>query len=197
MSVPQWVFVGEYLALFLLRGWYVRGLRAKKKTMQFVDPTERVLMWLTAVGFMILPLIYLLTSRLDFADYAAPDWLGWSGIPVAAATVWLFWRAHADLGTNWSPSLEICDQHELVTHGVYRFVRHPMYASIWLWAISQAMLLPNWIAGLGGLATFVPMYFLRVPREESMMKIAFGEAYAEYADRTGRIVPRLRKRGAA
>jgi protein-S-isoprenylcysteine O-methyltransferase Ste14 len=38
--------------------------------------------------------------------------------------VWLFWRSHADLGRNWSPSLELREGHELVTEGVYRYVRH-------------------------------------------------------------------------
>ena len=66
-----------------------------------------------------------------------------------------------------------------------------MYASGWLWAVSQALLLHNWIAGLAGLVAFVPLYFIRVPREERMMLDNFGDAYRAYAARTGRIVPRL------
>jgi len=191
VSIPQWVFVGEYLALFLLRFHFASGHKAKKMSARFVDVGERALIGAAFVGFMIVPVVYLVTSWLDFADYAAPAWLGWLGVPLAVATVWLFWRSHADLGKNWSPSLEIRDGHTLVTGGVYRVLRHPMYASIWLWAINQALLLPNWIAGLAGLAAFVPMYFLRVPREERMMREAFGQAYDEYAARTGRVFPPL------
>ena len=54
------------------------------------------------------------------------------------------------LGRNWSITLEIRDSHRLVTDGLYRYVRHPMYTSFWLWAIAQALLIPNWIAGLQG-----------------------------------------------
>jgi protein-S-isoprenylcysteine O-methyltransferase Ste14 len=68
-----------------------------------------------------------------------------------------------------------------------------MYASIWLWAASQALLLSNWIAGLAGIAAFAPMYFRRVPREEQMMRGAFGPAYEAYMARTGRILPRFGK----
>lgn len=86
-------------------------------------------------------------------------------------------------------SLELRDGHELVTHGMYRTIRHPMYASIWLWSLAQGMLLANWLAGWSVLPVFAAMYFLRVPREERLMVEAFGDAYREYARRTGRVVP--------
>lgn len=191
MTSLEWIFVAEYLALFVLRGWFVRGHRHKKPAVQLLDGTERVLMALVFVGFMLVPPIYLFTPLFDFSDYRRPEWLGWVGAGVAVATVWLFWRSHADLGKNWSPTIEIFEHHTLVDRGVYRRLRHPMYASIWLWGISQALLLPNWIAGLSGLAAFAPMYFLRVPREERMMLGAFGELYRAYMARTGRIVPPL------
>jgi protein-S-isoprenylcysteine O-methyltransferase Ste14 len=66
-----------------------------------------------------------------------------------------------------------------------------MYASEWLWALAQALLLQNWVAGWATLALFAPLYALRVPREERMMLDRFGEEYRAYMDRTGRIVPRL------
>jgi protein-S-isoprenylcysteine O-methyltransferase Ste14 len=103
----------------------------------------------------------------------------------------MFWRSHADLGRNWSPSLQLREGHELVTEGVYRHIRHPMYASEWLWSIAQALMLQNWVAGWAGLALFTPLYVLRVPREEQMMLDQFGEEYRAYMNRTGRIVPQL------
>ena len=100
--------------------------------------------------------------------------------------------AHRDLGANWSPSLEINSQQTLTTEGVYGVLRHPMYASQCLYSLAQALLLQNWIAGLAGLAAFVPMYLVRVPREEQMMLDHFGDAYRAYGERTGGILPRLR-----
>ena len=112
------------------------------------------------------------------------------GVVFLGAAVWLFWRAHKDLGTNWSPSLEIGVQHTLVTHGVYARICHPMYASQLLYCIAQALLLHNWIAGLAGFAAFLPMYLLRVPREERMMLDHFGSRYQQYRQRTGGLLPR-------
>ena len=47
-------------------------------------------------------------------------------------------HAHADLGLNWSITLEMRKGHELIVHGVYRRIRHPMYAAIFLFAVAQA-----------------------------------------------------------
>jgi protein-S-isoprenylcysteine O-methyltransferase Ste14 len=41
-----------------------------------------------------------------------------------------------------------------MTHGVYRLIRHPMYAAIWLLSLAQGLLLHNWLAGWAGIALF-------------------------------------------
>ena len=77
----------------------------------------------------------------------------------------------------------------LVTAGAFRYIRHPMYTAFWLWALAQAILLPNWLAGFAGLIGFGCLYAFRVPREERMMAEAFGEEWRVYAARTPRVVP--------
>ena len=64
-----------------------------------------------------------------------------------------------------------------------------MYAAFFLWALAQALLLPNWIAGPAGLVGFGTLFFLRVGREERMMEATFGDAYRAYAAHTWRVVP--------
>ena len=68
-----------------------------------------------------------------------------------------------------------------------------MYAAHWWWAIAQILLLQNWIAGLSLLVSFLPLYLVRVPREERMMLEQFGQEYRIYMSRTGRLFPRFRK----
>jgi protein-S-isoprenylcysteine O-methyltransferase Ste14 len=64
-----------------------------------------------------------------------------------------------------------------------------MYSAFWLWAIAQALLLPNWIAGFAGIAGFGILFFGRVAREERMLQQTFGDNYREYMARTGRVFP--------
>jgi protein-S-isoprenylcysteine O-methyltransferase Ste14 len=130
------------------------------------------------------------TGWLDFADYKLPNWAGWAGVIVLAGALLVFWRAHVDLGLNWSPTLEIREKHELITSGIYRFVRHPMYASQWLWVVAQPLLLQNWIAGWLNLVVFAVFYVVRVSAEEQMMIDRFGDAYRQYRQKVGAVIPK-------
>ncbi|MEM9327905.1 MAG: protein-S-isoprenylcysteine O-methyltransferase [Bacteroidota bacterium] len=153
---------------------------------------EKLLLLVVWVGMMILPVLYMFTGLLGFADYTLPLGLHIVGVLVMSAAMWLFYRSHKDLGRNWSVSLEIREEHQLISSGVYRFIRHPMYTAIWLWVIGQALLLNNYIAGLSGLVCFGLLYFFRVGQEEKMMAATFGEAYEKYKLKTGRLWPRVR-----
>ena len=150
---------------------------------------ELVLMVISGAGLGILPALYAFAGVPAFADYAFRPWLAWLGAAVFAAALWLFYRTHKDLGRNWSVTLEVREQHTLVTSGVYRRVRHPMYSAFWLWAVAQALLLPNWIAGPAGFVGFGTLFFLRVGREEALMIETFGDEYRRYMARTARVLP--------
>lgn len=153
---------------------------------------EKSLLALGSFGMGALPLVYIFTPWLNFANYRLRSWAGWTGTASFAVGLGLLWRAHADLGENWSDSLQLRQGHQLITSGIYRHIRHPIYAFGWLLGFAQAMLLQNWIAGLSGLVSFAVFYFQRVPREEQMMLDEFGEAYRAYMQRTGRVIPRLK-----
>lgn len=193
--IDQGIFNAVAIAAMLvstaIRWPHARRNRRNRIVRHMKDGLEKALMVAVFVGMMILPLLWITTGRPAFANYTRPDWLGWIGVAATASGLWLFWRSHADLGRNWSPTLEVHDAHTLVTQGVYARMRHPMYASIFLWCIAQALLLPNWVAGPAGFASFLVMYLLRVPREEQLMLDRFGTAYGDYMRRSGRIVPRL------
>ena len=103
---------------------------------------ERTLMLISYTGLFVIPLIYVLTNQPKFAGYMFHPAQAWIGTAVLVAAMALLYRTHRDLGRAWSITLEIRDQHKLITRGIYETLRHPMYAAFWLWAISQAFLLP-------------------------------------------------------
>ena len=175
----------------LIRGRFGARTKHNEKVVSRVDTRDRALVGLVFVGNIILPALYLFTPWLAFADYSLPTAVPWCGAAIMVVALWLFWRAHVDLGLNWSITLEMRKDHELIVHGVYRRVRHPMYAAIFLFAIAQGLLLQNWLAGWAGFVSVAVLYLVRTPREEKMMSEFFGQSYRDYMSTTGRLWPRF------
>jgi protein-S-isoprenylcysteine O-methyltransferase Ste14 len=179
------------VAWFAIRLPYQRRSRKIRVADAQRTLSERLVLPAAAIGLSVIPALYLATGIFGFADYRFQPWMGWCGLVVEVLFLALFHASHRQLGHNWSVTLEIRDGHSLVTDGLYRYVRHPMYSSFWLWAAAQALLLPNWVAGLSGLVGVGLLYFGRVGAEEALMQKVFGDEYRTYAERTGRVIPRI------
>ena len=183
--------IGHVGATIVIRTPHIRAHHRNAIRSSRRSPVDNVLLFGASLGGFIVPLIYVFTPWLGFADYHPRAWIGITGIAVMLIADWIFWRSHHDLGGNWSPKLDIRQDHTLITNGLYRKIRHPMYLGFWLLVIAQAMILPNWLAGFAGLLTFAPLYVYRVPKEEQMMQEQFGGAYDDYVRSTGRLFPLL------
>ncbi|MBG88852.1 MAG: protein-S-isoprenylcysteine methyltransferase [Verrucomicrobiales bacterium] len=190
---PNIAFFITWIVYFGIRHVFIKRTEGEKKTLSKMDGVERLLLLAMVPGIMVLPLLYLFSSVLSLADYSLPPIVPWIGLSVLFGSLLMFWRSHSDLGQNWSVSIELREGHELVTEGIYGRIRHPMYTSIWLWAIGQGLTLENWLAGWAVVPAFALMYFLRLPREEAMMCEKFGDQYREYMKRTGRLLPKPEK----
>lgn len=144
------------------------------------------LAWL---GSTILPLTWVFSPLFAFADYplSGPRFL--CGVIISILGLWLFRQSHIELGKNWSISLDVREGHQLVTTGLYHYMRHPMYTSIFLYALGQALVVPNWFVGPANLVAFFVLFALRVGSEEQMMTDKFRQEYQAYKLRTKRLIP--------
>ena len=118
-------------------------------------------------------------QQVSFGDVELFAWLRWSGIVLAVGTVLLLGWADYCLGKNLSVSLEIKDNHSLITSGPYRWIRHPIYASALLFSAALFLVSANWFVGLcfaGGIAILIAS---RIPREAKMMIGQFGDRYRD------------------
>ncbi|MEM1247074.1 MAG: protein-S-isoprenylcysteine O-methyltransferase [Acidobacteriota bacterium] len=183
------IYVAFMALSVVIRQPFVRATQNNEIVKDRKTGLEKFLLALVSLGSFFVPMVYVLTPLLNFANYSLPVWANGLGVVVFAVGMWLFWRSHSDLGRNWSVTLEVREDHTLVTQGVYNAVRHPMYTSIFLWAIGQALILTNWIAGPSGLVGFGIMFLFRVKKEEQMMREQFGADYEAYCQRTKRLVP--------
>ncbi|WP_426437934.1 protein-S-isoprenylcysteine O-methyltransferase [Bradyrhizobium genosp. P] len=190
-GIAKFVFVMMAVGWYLIRYEFARRARRERVLRSARGPRENTLLLISLTGLGILPLIYVVTALPHFASYAFRPAQAWLGVFLAVAALVMFRLTHRALGRNWSVSLDVRENHHLITDGIYRKIRHPMYSAFWLWAVAQALLLPNWVAGLSGLIGFGTLFFGRVAREERMMLDAFGDEYRDYMARTGRIIPRL------
>jgi protein-S-isoprenylcysteine O-methyltransferase Ste14 len=185
----KWIWAIGCVAWFVIRYPHQRRSRKTRIALRTQTGLERILLTISFCGLAVIPLIYVATGQPKFANYTFNPVLAWLGTAAFAASLALFYIVHRDLGRSWSVTLELRDDHALITHGVYKWVRHPMYSAFWLWAVAQALLLPNWIAGPAGIVGFGVLYFCRVGHEEKMMLDGFGESYRQYMARTKRIIP--------
>ncbi len=129
-----------------------------------------------------------------------PAWMAWSQVPlpraarlaggaIGAIAVGLFWWVFRALGPNVTPTAQTRVNHALVTHGPYRFVRHPMYSFGVVMFAGYFLLTASWFILAVALAGFV-LLAVRSVREETNLEARFGEAYRGYRRRTGRFLPR-------
>ncbi len=177
------------VAWCVIRFPYQRRARKFKVSTHKRSLEERLLLSGATVGLVVVPAVWLLTGFPSTFNTTFHPWLATLGAACMLTFLWLFHAVHRQLGRNWSITLEIREDHALVTSGLFKHIRHPMYSSFWLWAIAQSLLLPNWIAGLAGLVSIAALYFGRVAREEAMMRETFGPQYDAYMGRTKRIIP--------
>jgi protein-S-isoprenylcysteine O-methyltransferase Ste14 len=184
------VFAALFIIYILIRVPFDKEYKQIEKIKTLNSLTEKVLLILMSIGLLFIPLIWLFTPFLNDFKIEFPVWLRIVGTVISIVSLFYFRWIHVTLGANWSPTLEIRKGHQLIITGHFKRIRHPMYLQIWLWTISQVLIVSNLFAGFSGIIAWSILYFIRVPKEEKMMIDYFGDEYAEYMKQTGRIFPK-------
>jgi protein-S-isoprenylcysteine O-methyltransferase Ste14 len=136
------------------------------------------------IAFMIDP------SSMAWSSLPLPGWLRSAGVGIwVLACGLVFWTFHT-LGGNLTDTVVTRKRHTLITHGPYRFVRHPFYVFVALLTLASALVTANWFVLLAGVLLFSLM-FVRTRTEEAKLIERFGDAYRSYMEQTGRFVPRI------
>lgn len=195
LTLGEAVRLALILATLLLQAIAIAGAA----TTQFKSEgaSEKLGMALNGLFVGLLPILCSVTTWLDFADYPSPRFSVLTGLVLGGVGLLVFWQAHRDLGRYFSKFVELKEDHKLVTTGIYRLVRHPLYTSLFLMALGQALLISNWLVGPAALVSFLWIYLFRIPEEEAVLETKFGQDYRDYIGRTGRLLPRLNALGRA
>ena len=141
-------------------------------------------LWLGVFAYLINP------AWMAWSQLHLPTWLRISGAALGVVADGLMYWVFSSLGDNVTPTVVTRSKHHLVTSGPYRWVRHPLYSVGFLSFIAFALLSANWYIAALAIVAMIAMS-LRVPKEEAALIARDGELYREYAQRTGRFLPKL------
>lgn len=141
-------------------------------------------LWLGVFAWLLNP-AWMAWARSDL-----PEWVRWLGVGMGVLANFLAYWVFSSLGNNVSPTVATRAGQTLVTHGPYRWVRHPLYTMGMIAYLGFALLAENWFIALMSVLVFVVLA-IRTPHEEARLLGKFGSAYRDYMETTGRFVPRL------
>jgi protein-S-isoprenylcysteine O-methyltransferase Ste14 len=146
----------------------------------------RMFIFLIAIALLSIPRIPVrwLYIQLWPSGYL-PFWLG-AAITIAGLLFAVWARKH--LGRNWSGSVTIKQDHELITTGPYAIVRHPIYTGILAGFVGMAIAISQ-VRGLIVVVLVLVSFWLKLRMEEKWMRSQFGETYTAYARQTAALVP--------
>lgn len=97
------------------------------------------------------------------------------------------------LRQNWGNQIKIYKDHTLVESGVYRYIRHPLYASTILMMYGFSLLFINWVVFGLNTIVFIPFMIYRAKQEDIMLALAFPDTFQKYQSKTGLFLPKLKK----
>ena len=138
-NTPAIIYVTFDLLYFAIRGYWANKADKRPVVEKKSFLLDKINIGLVGVFTMIVPLFALFSHWLGRFDYQQNTTLTFLSIPVLLAGLACFWIAHRDLGEYWSVTLELKTEHKLVTNGIFGYIRHPMYTSIWLCALGQVL----------------------------------------------------------
>lgn len=103
-----------------------------------------------------------------------------------AGTLW----SYAAMGSAWRIGINRHERNQIVTHGPYRFVRHPIYLFQVVMLFGAAFLLPT-LPSLFILFLHFLCVMIKATDEEDYLVSVNGQEYRDYLSRTGRLLPKL------
>jgi protein-S-isoprenylcysteine O-methyltransferase Ste14 len=186
----KWLYVSFFPTIWIafLLYWEVKA-RHTKATQRLEPVASRIvrsLVILSAVALLMLPRIPLPWLYLPL--WPSGFWPFWLGAAFTVVGLLFAVWAREYLGANWSRSVTIKQDHQLVMNGPYALVRHPIYTGL-LAAILGSVIALAQLRGLIAFALFSLVLWAKLRVEEEWMRGQFGASYEAYSRRVAAVVP--------
>jgi protein-S-isoprenylcysteine O-methyltransferase Ste14 len=187
------IFVAGFVTVILIIGYRRIQSQATGETLDRLQEGVFTLValrlaglvhWSAVIAYMINP------SWMAWASVPVPVWVRWGGVGICVAAIVLVTWTLRGLGRNLTDTVVTRRAATLVTHGAYRWVRHPFYGCMTLLIVGNALTAANWFMLLSGIVVLA-LIVARTRTEEEKLVARFGDAYLAYMAQTGRFVPRF------
>jgi protein-S-isoprenylcysteine O-methyltransferase Ste14 len=191
------LFVLAFIAITAIRFYYQSKILRDKREIEIREGRFSLIAGgVAALTIIVFGAEYIFSPGFfSFAyvmDY--PDWVRWLGGLALAAGISLLGFAHHHLGKSFHSLVVSKENQTLVETGPYRWIRHPIYAAFLINYVGGGLLSGNIVLTVVPVTMYAILVVIRMGQEEKVMEELFGQKYIEYEKRTGRLLPRIKKK---
>jgi len=189
----RWAILGVLVGAIGTSGYFRRRARIEGGT---IARREEGALFVALRALVTLPLLaaivtYLINPRwMAWSSFDAPTWTRATGAVAGILTIPSVYWVLSSLGKNVSETVLTKPEHELVTTGPYRWIRHPLYTTGLALLLAVGLMAANLLLLMFAVLAAVLIRLVVIPREEAALEDRFGDEYRRYAGRTGRLLPR-------
>jgi len=191
----RWLAFAIMMAAVGTSGYYRRRARAASETISRRREGGVFLLFRALIGFLLfVPVIMYVAApqRMTWASFGMPEWMRWLGVVVGVLTIPVVSWVLRSLGRNVSETILTKREHEFVTAGPYRWVRHPLYTTGIALFMALGLMLASWFVLFMAVVAALLIRLLVIPAEERELIAKFGDRYQMYIGQAGRLLPRTR-----
>jgi len=168
------------------------------ETMIYQDPDEYVIEDDDQKSYIYLQLTFMIAlffATIDFVGLhytrirSLEPYVIYAGFGVFIVSCLVRWWGFNSIGKFFNPRVSVYENHQLITTGAYKSIRHPLYFGSLLSFVAIAMVFNSWGSLLLMMLITVPAMIYRINIEEELLTRHFGNAYREYVSKTKKLIP--------
>ena len=147
----------------------------------------------SVILILVMSVISIVVPVIDWAYFKAGynhfGIMGWLAVIFIITGIFIRIWSITKLGNFFTPTVQIQDDHKLITSGPYAIVRHPSYLGAFLCITSGALILNSITGYIAACACMGIAYYYRIIAEEQKLISYFGNSYTDYMKNTKMIIP--------
>jgi protein-S-isoprenylcysteine O-methyltransferase Ste14 len=181
------LFVLAFSVIIIVSGIYIN---LRHKAADNIQKEGNSLFWFRLLSplALLFSLIFYFTGIASFEGSSLSYFVG---ILLLLSGLLLRWNAVVVLGSSFTVQVAVHDKQQLITNGVYKFIRHPSYTGLLMYNFGLGLIQQNWLSIL--VLSSLPMIATlnRIAYEEQVLLKHFGAQYLKYRMNTKRLIPFL------